>query len=42
MEGIMYLRERRPLVYCLTNQVAMEWSANLLLAAGASPVMSCS
>ena len=34
------LRERAPLVHCITNLVAMETSANLLLAAGASPVMA--
>ena len=34
------LRDRAPLVHCITNLVAMETSANLLLAAGASPVMA--
>ena len=33
------LRRRRPLVHCLTNFVAMELTANVLLAAGASPAM---
>lgn len=36
------LRQKHPLVYCLTNQVAMEWTANLLLAVEASPLMSAS
>ncbi len=34
------LRERRPLVYHLTNGVAMAEQAHVTLAAGASPVMS--
>ena len=33
------LRERAPLVHNITNLVAMDLSANLLLAAGASPAM---
>lgn len=33
------LRESTPLVQCLTNSVAMPLSANILLAAGASPAM---
>lgn len=33
------LRNRRPLVQCLTNYVAMDLSANLLNAVGASPAM---
>lgn len=33
------LRETAPLVQCLTNIVAAQWSANVLLAAGASPAM---
>jgi hydroxyethylthiazole kinase len=33
------LREREPLVQCLTNIVVAQWTANVLLAAGASPVM---
>ena len=33
------LRESTPLVQCLTNSVAMPLSANVLLAAGASPAM---
>ena len=34
------LRERAPLVHCLTNQVTVNFIANALLAAGASPAMS--
>jgi len=34
------LRERAPLVHNITNLVAMDFTANLLLAAGASPVMA--
>ena len=33
------LRELRPLVHCLTNEVVQEITANVLLAAGASPAM---
>lgn len=33
------LRERHPLVLCLTNQVVQNFTANLLLAIGAAPVM---
>jgi hydroxyethylthiazole kinase len=34
------LRDRRPRVHCLTNYVAMQLSANLLLAVGAVPSMT--
>ncbi|WP_035063341.1 hydroxyethylthiazole kinase, partial [Cellulomonas bogoriensis] len=34
------LRERRPLVQCLTNQVTVAVVADVLLAGGASPVMA--
>ncbi len=34
------LRERRPLVHNITNYVVMDFSANALLAIGASPVMA--
>ncbi len=34
------MRASRPLVHCITNYVAMDISANALLAAGASPVMA--
>lgn len=33
------LREKSPLVHCITNYVAMNIAANVLLAAGASPAM---
>ena len=33
------MREAGPLVHCITNYVAMNISANVLLAAGASPAM---
>ncbi|MDO5532520.1 hydroxyethylthiazole kinase [Sutterella sp.] len=33
------LRKSRPLVHCLTNEVVQEITANVLLAAGASPAM---
>lgn len=33
------LREQRPLTHCLTNEVVQEITANVLLAAGASPAM---
>jgi hydroxyethylthiazole kinase len=38
--GLERLRARRPRVHCLTNFVAMQLSANLLLAAGAVPSMT--
>jgi hydroxyethylthiazole kinase len=34
------LRERRPRVHCITNSVAQNFTANLLLAAGATPSMT--
>ncbi|WP_110643241.1 hydroxyethylthiazole kinase [Salinicola sp. CPA57] len=34
------LRQRAPLVHCLTNQVTVNFVANVLLAAGASPAMT--
>lgn len=33
------VRKNSPLVQCITNYVAMDISANVLLAAGASPAM---
>jgi len=39
-DALARLRERRPRVHCLTNPVALELSANVLLAAGAEPSMS--
>ncbi|MDO5653233.1 MAG: hydroxyethylthiazole kinase [Brachymonas sp.] len=34
------VRTQRPLVHCITNLVVMNFTANVLLAAGASPVMA--
>ena len=34
------VREKSPLVHCITNYVAMSINANALLAIGASPLMS--
>ena len=33
------LRDRAPLVQCLTNIVVAQWTANVLLAVGAAPAM---
>ena len=33
------LRDQNPLVHCMTNYVAMNIAANVVLAAGASPAM---
>jgi len=38
-EALAALRERPPLVQCLTNTVAAGWTANVLLAVGAAPAM---
>ena len=37
---LMAVRERSPLVHCITNLVVINFNANVLLAAGASPVMA--
>ena len=34
------VRERRPLVHCITNYISANDCANILLACGASPVMA--
>jgi hydroxyethylthiazole kinase len=39
-DALSMLRERRPLVHNVTNFVVMNWTANVLLALGASPVMA--
>ena len=39
-ENFRAVREKSPLVHNITNYVAMNFSANALLAAGASPVMA--
>ncbi len=38
--AIKALREKRPLVHCITNYVTAGDTANMLLAAGASPIMA--
>ena len=38
-DALTALRERPPLVQCLTNVVAAGWTANVLLAVGAAPAM---
>ena len=37
---VVAVRERSPLVHCITNLVVINLNANVLLAAGASPVMA--
>ena len=39
-ESLKKIRETKPLVHNITNYVAMNFTANILLAAGASPVMA--
>ena len=39
-DALERIRERRPLVHNITNYVVMNFSANVLLALGASPVMA--
>jgi len=39
-ENLKKLREKRPLIHNITNFVVMNYTANVLLAAGASPVMA--
>ncbi len=39
-ESLTLVRERRPLVHNITNYVVMNYTANTLLACGASPVMA--
>ncbi|MHA6251171.1 hydroxyethylthiazole kinase [Oceanobacillus sp. CAU 1775] len=39
-EIIAHVREKQPLIYHLTNQVVMNFTANGLLAFGASPIMA--
>jgi hydroxyethylthiazole kinase len=41
-DALARLRERRPRVHCITNNVAQNYTANLLLAAGAVPSMTIS
>lgn len=39
-DAINAMREKRPLVHCITNYVTAGDTANMLLAAGASPIMA--
>ena len=39
-DNLMALREKKPLVHSITNYVVMNYTANALLACGASPVMA--
>lgn len=39
-ENLKLVRERRPLIHNITNYVVMNYTANALLACGASPVMA--
>src|ERR1700733_12730732 len=39
---LVRIRERAPRVHCLTNTVAQQYTANMLLAAGAVPSMTIS
>ncbi|MCM1417783.1 MAG: hydroxyethylthiazole kinase [Bacteroides sp.] len=39
-EALVRVRERAPLIHCITNYVTANDCANLLLACGASPIMS--
>jgi len=38
-EALAAVRDNAPLVHCLTNIVVAQWTANVLLAAGAAPAM---
>ena len=38
-DALTALRDKPPLVQCLTNIVVAEWTANVLLAVGAAPAM---
>ena len=39
-ENLVALREKKPLIHNITNYVVMNYTANALLAMGASPVMA--
>ena len=39
IEAWQKLQQQQPLVQCITNSVAANYTANILLAAGASPAM---
>ena len=40
LETLQAMRQKSPLVQCITNLVVMQVNANVLLAAGASPLMA--
>lgn len=40
LETLQAMRQKCPLVHCITNLVVMQVNANVLLAAGASPIMA--
>ena len=40
IDAVLRVRERRPRIHCITNAVAQNFTANLLLAAGAIPSMT--
>ena len=40
LDCLRLLRQRRPLIHCITNGVSLNDCANILLAAGAKPVMA--
>jgi hydroxyethylthiazole kinase len=42
IETLTLLRERRPRIHCITNNVAQNFTANVLLAAGCAPSMTIS
>ncbi len=39
-DNLIAIRETRPLIHNITNLVVMNWTANVILAVGASPVMA--
>jgi len=39
-DSLELLREKKPLIHNITNYVVMNWTANILLAIGVSPVMA--
>lgn len=39
-ECLQAVRKKAPLIHCITNYVTVNDCANLLLAAGASPIMA--
>ena len=41
MTSLKLLKEKAPLVICITNDVVKNFTANGLVALGASPAMSC-